>query len=47
MSLIRPPGVHAAQGDTSLPISCPRRESLGPGCRVLDVGTGSGAVAVA
>jgi release factor glutamine methyltransferase len=47
MLLIRPPGVYAAQGDTFLLISCLRREALGPGCRVLDVGTGSGAVAVA
>jgi release factor glutamine methyltransferase len=47
MLLIRPPGVYPAQGDTFLLISRLRRERLGPGCRVLDVGTGSGAVAVA
>lgn len=47
MFLLRPPGVYAAQGDTFLLISCLRREDPGPGSRVLDLGTGSGAVAVA
>ena len=45
--MIRPPGVYAAQGDTSLLISCLRQEAPGPGARVLDVGIGSGAVAIA
>jgi release factor glutamine methyltransferase len=47
MLLITPPGVYAAQGDTRLLIESLRREPLGPGSRVLDIGTGSGAVAVA
>ncbi|QMU76713.1 methyltransferase [Streptacidiphilus sp. PB12-B1b] len=47
MWLMQPPGVYAAQGDTALLIEHLGRESLSPGCRVLDLGTGSGAVAVA
>lgn len=47
MWLMRPPGVYAAQGDTALLIESLGRERLRPGCRVLDLGTGSGAVAVA
>jgi release factor glutamine methyltransferase len=45
--MLRPPGVYAAQADTFLLISALRREGLAPGSSVLDVGTGSGAVAVA
>jgi release factor glutamine methyltransferase len=46
MFMLRPPGVYAAQGDTFLLISALRREGLVPGAQVLDVGTGSGALAV-
>lgn len=45
--MLRAPGVYAAQGDTFLLVSALRREGLAPGSRVLDVGTGSGAVALA
>jgi len=45
--MLRAPGVYAAQGDTFLLVSALRREGLAPGSRVLDVGTGSGALAVA
>jgi release factor glutamine methyltransferase len=47
MYMVRAPGVYAAQGDTFLLISALRREGVGPGTRVLDIGTGSGALAVA
>lgn len=47
MLMLRAPGVYAAQGDTFLLVSALRREGLAPGSRVLDVGTGSGAVALA
>ncbi|MFF7454689.1 HemK2/MTQ2 family protein methyltransferase [Kitasatospora sp. NPDC008115] len=47
MLLIRPPGVYPPQGDTELLISCLRRERLDGGCWVLDLGTGTGAVALA
>jgi release factor glutamine methyltransferase len=46
MLILRAPGVYAAQGDTHLLISALRREGLAPGSRVLDVGTGSGALAL-
>lgn len=45
--LFKPPGVYPAQGDTALLLQALRREAVGPGHRVLDVGTGSGALAVA
>ncbi|WP_042388470.1 HemK2/MTQ2 family protein methyltransferase [Streptacidiphilus melanogenes] len=47
MLLIKPPGVYRAQVDTEMLIGAFQDESLVPGAAVLDVGTGSGAVAVA
>ncbi|MFD9685006.1 HemK2/MTQ2 family protein methyltransferase [Kitasatospora sp. NPDC059088] len=47
MLLIRPPGVYRPQGDTELLVSCLHRERLRSGSRVLDLCTGTGAVALA
>ncbi|MQS16811.1 methyltransferase [Streptomyces kaniharaensis] len=47
MLLIRPPGVYAPQGDTHLLVSCVCREPLHASSRVLDLCTGTGAVALA
>ncbi|MFI0263842.1 HemK2/MTQ2 family protein methyltransferase [Streptomyces sp. NPDC017056] len=47
MFFIKPPGVYAPQEDTGMLAAALRRESLRPGAEVLDVGTGSGALAVA
>ncbi|MFE2708251.1 HemK2/MTQ2 family protein methyltransferase [Streptomyces mirabilis] len=41
------PGVYAPQGDTDLLVQSLRREPLLPQARVLDLGTGTGAVALA
>ncbi|WP_317446767.1 HemK2/MTQ2 family protein methyltransferase [Streptomyces collinus] len=41
------PGVYAPQDDTALLIEALHEEALAPGARVLDVGTGSGALALA
>ncbi|MEH0633867.1 methyltransferase [Streptomyces bottropensis] len=41
------PGVYAPQDDTELLVHALGREPLAPGARVLDVGTGTGAVALA
>ncbi|MEU6776056.1 HemK2/MTQ2 family protein methyltransferase [Streptomyces sp. NPDC046759] len=40
------PGVYAPQDDTQLLAESLREEALAPGARVLDVGTGSGALAL-
>ncbi|MFF7714375.1 HemK2/MTQ2 family protein methyltransferase [Streptomyces sp. NPDC007988] len=47
MTLITLPGVYAPQDDTDLLAGALRREALPPRARVLDVGTGTGALAVA
>lgn len=47
MLLISPPGVYRARNDTRLLLSSLGRERFGPGSHVLDVGTGTGALAVA
>jgi release factor glutamine methyltransferase len=46
MFMLRAPGVYAAQADTFLLASALRQEGPAPGSRVLDVGTGSGLLAV-
>jgi len=47
MHLLTPPGVYPAQEDTFQLISSLRREPLAADANVLDIGTGSGAVALA
>ncbi|KAF4406341.1 MULTISPECIES: HemK2/MTQ2 family protein methyltransferase [Streptomyces] len=47
MLFLRPPGVYAPQDDTSLLAAALRAEPMAPGARVLDIGTGTGALAVA
>ncbi|MGW4808693.1 HemK2/MTQ2 family protein methyltransferase [Kitasatospora sp. NPDC004272] len=47
MLLLRPPGVYPAQGDTALLLDALDREPVRPGARCLDLGTGSGALALA
>jgi release factor glutamine methyltransferase len=43
---LTPPGVYAPQWDTGLLARALRREGIGSGTEVLDLGTGSGALAV-
>ncbi|MFB4297518.1 HemK2/MTQ2 family protein methyltransferase [Actinomadura sp. NTSP31] len=47
MVLLRPPGVYRPQGDTRLLTDVLRRLPETPGARVLELGTGTGAVAMA
>ncbi|MCX4850939.1 HemK2/MTQ2 family protein methyltransferase [Streptomyces sp. NBC_00893] len=44
--LVTLPGVYAPQGDTRLLMTALERESIRPGADVLDLGTGSGALAL-
>ncbi|GAA1551728.1 methyltransferase [Actinomadura kijaniata] len=45
--MLRPPGVYRPQGDTLLLTETLRRSGMRPGARVLDICTGTGAVALA
>ncbi|TYB47966.1 methyltransferase [Actinomadura chibensis] len=47
MMLLRPPGVYRPQSDTRLLAEALRGTGVHPGARVLELGTGTGAVAVA
>lgn len=44
---MRPPGVYPVQGDTALLVESLTAEQIHAGVRCLDLGTGSGAVALA
>ena len=46
MRIVRPPGVFGPISDTWMLADALRRETLWPGARVLDVGTGSGTLAL-
>ncbi|MEU9146047.1 HemK2/MTQ2 family protein methyltransferase [Streptomyces sp. NPDC048349] len=45
-ALFAPPGVYRPQGDTRLLAEALGREELGPGTDVMDIGTGTGALAL-
>ncbi|NJQ03941.1 HemK2/MTQ2 family protein methyltransferase [Streptomyces zingiberis] len=47
MLFLKPPGVYAPQDDTSLLTTALHEEPLAPGARVLDLCTGTGALALA
>lgn len=47
MMLLRPPGVYRAESDTEVLIDAMRRGGYAVGRHVLDLGTGSGAIALA
>ncbi|MCP2249257.1 HemK2/MTQ2 family protein methyltransferase [Lentzea aerocolonigenes] len=47
MRLLRAPGVYAPQDDTALLVEAMRAAAIPAGARVLDIGTGTGALAIA
>ncbi|WP_405691596.1 HemK2/MTQ2 family protein methyltransferase [Streptomyces sp. NBC_00057] len=47
LKFLKPPGVYAPQEDTVMLVSALRREHPSPGAEVLDVGSGTGAAAIA
>lgn len=46
MWMLKPPGVYSPQADTALLADAVRRDPRTPGAAVLDVGTGTGALAI-
>ncbi|WP_198681376.1 HemK2/MTQ2 family protein methyltransferase [Lentzea terrae] len=47
MRLLRAPGVYTPQDDTALLVDALHAAAIPPGARVLDIGTGTGALAIA